>query len=65
MKACSSSVEEDVTVAGTPERTAVIVRAHELLEFARRQGFRPDELIEIMQGLREASPIVASAEFGI
>jgi len=40
-----------VTVAGTPERTAVIVRARELLDFARRQGFRPNELIEIMERL--------------
>src|SRR5450631_1807719 len=34
-----------VTVAGTPERTAVIVRARELVDFARRQGFRSNELI--------------------
>lgn len=40
-----------VTVAGTPERTAVIVRARELLDFARRQGFRSNELIEIIEGL--------------
>jgi GntR family transcriptional regulator len=40
-----------VTVAGTPERTAVIVRARELVEFARRQGFRSNELIEIIEGL--------------
>jgi GntR family transcriptional regulator len=41
-----------VTVAGTPDRTAVIVRARELLEFARRQGFRSNELIEIIEGLQ-------------
>ncbi len=41
-----------VTVAGTPERTAVIVRARELLEFARHQGFRPNELIEIFESLQ-------------
>jgi GntR family transcriptional regulator len=40
-----------VSVAGTPERTAVIVRAYELVEFARRQGFRSSELIEIIEGL--------------
>jgi len=40
-----------VTVAGTPERTAVIVRARELVDFARRQGFRPHELIEIIESL--------------
>ena len=40
-----------VSVAGTPERTAVIVRAYELVEFARRQGFRSSELIEIIEGM--------------
>jgi GntR family transcriptional regulator len=40
-----------VTVAGTPERTAVIVRARELVDFSRRQGFRPHELIEIIESL--------------
>jgi GntR family transcriptional regulator len=40
-----------VTVAGTPERTAVIVRARELVDFARRQGFRSNELIEIIEDL--------------
>ncbi len=41
-----------VTVAGTPERTAVLVRARELLDFARHQGYRPHELIEIIEGLK-------------
>jgi GntR family transcriptional regulator len=40
-----------VTVAGTPERTAVLVRARELLDFARRQGFRSNEVIEIIENL--------------
>src|SRR5271165_6333300 len=40
-----------VTVAGTPERTAVVVRARELLDYARHQGFRSHELIEIIEGL--------------
>jgi len=40
-----------VTVAGTPERTAVVVRARELVDFARRQGFRSNELIEIIERL--------------
>src|SRR4026208_1277181 len=33
-----------VSVAGTPERGAVIARARELVEFARQHGYRPDEL---------------------
>jgi GntR family transcriptional regulator len=38
-----------VSVAGTPERGAVIARARELVEFARQHGYRPDELAEIIQ----------------
>jgi len=40
-----------ISVAGTPERGAVIARAKELVEFARRQGYRPDELISIIEEL--------------
>jgi GntR family transcriptional regulator len=40
-----------VTVAGTPERGAVTARAIELLSFARQQGYRRDELIELIQSL--------------
>jgi GntR family transcriptional regulator len=38
-----------VTVAGTPERGAVIVRARELVRFARQQGYRRDELIQLIE----------------
>jgi GntR family transcriptional regulator len=38
-----------VTVAGTPERGAVVARARELVHFARRQGYRIDELIRIIE----------------
>jgi GntR family transcriptional regulator len=40
-----------ITVAGTPERGAVIARAKDLLDFARLQGYRPDELIKILENL--------------
>ena len=40
-----------ITVTGTPERGAVVERARELLQFARTNGYRPDELIEIIQQL--------------
>ena len=40
-----------VTVSGTPERGAVIARTRELVEFARRQGYRPDELARIIEEL--------------
>ena len=38
-----------VSVAGTPERGAVVERAKELVAFARRQGYQLDELVEIIQ----------------
>jgi GntR family transcriptional regulator len=41
-----------VSVAGTPERGAVVAKTRELLDFARRQGFRPDEVIGIIEHLR-------------
>jgi DNA-binding transcriptional regulator YhcF (GntR family) len=40
-----------VTVTGTPERSAVIERVRELVQFARAQGYRPDELAAIIQEL--------------
>jgi GntR family transcriptional regulator len=38
-----------ISVAGTPERGAVVQRAKELVDFARRQGYRLDELVEIIE----------------
>jgi DNA-binding transcriptional regulator YhcF (GntR family) len=38
-----------ITVAGTPERGAVVARARELVEFARAQGYRVDELVEMIE----------------
>ncbi|MET0994854.1 MAG: GntR family transcriptional regulator [Mycobacterium sp.] len=43
-----------VSVAGTPERGAVAQRARELVEFARRHGYRVDELVEIIRGVSSA-----------
>src|SRR5690349_13964827 len=40
-----------VTVAGTPEKGAVIARARELVRFARQQGYRRDELISLIEDL--------------
>jgi GntR family transcriptional regulator len=40
-----------ISVAGTPERGAVINKARELVEFARRHGYRTDELIQIIEGV--------------
>ena len=38
-----------VSVTGTPERGAVVQRAKDLVEFARQQGYRLDELVEIIE----------------
>jgi DNA-binding transcriptional regulator YhcF (GntR family) len=41
-----------VRVSGTPQRSAVIARARELVRFARQQGYQQDELIAIIQSIR-------------
>jgi GntR family transcriptional regulator len=38
-----------ITVTGTAEHGAVLARAKELIDFARRHGYRRDELITLMQ----------------
>jgi len=38
-----------ITVSGSPERGAVVQRAKELVDFARSQGYRLDELVEIIE----------------
>ena len=40
-----------ISVAATPERGAIVERARDLVEFARRHGYRLDELIEIIEGV--------------
>jgi GntR family transcriptional regulator len=40
-----------ITVTGTPEHSAVIEQAKELLHYARTHGYKPDELIGIIQQL--------------
>ncbi|MGZ4257546.1 MAG: GntR family transcriptional regulator [Gaiellaceae bacterium] len=42
-----------ITVAGTSERGAVVARARELVAFARRQGYRREELIQIIEALAD------------
>ena len=38
-----------ITVAGSAERGAVLARARELVAFARRNGYQPEELIAIIK----------------
>src|SRR5438067_8395515 len=40
-----------ISVAGTPERGAVAQRAKELVTFARQNGYRVDELLEIIEDI--------------
>jgi GntR family transcriptional regulator len=40
-----------ITVAGTPERGVVMTRVKELVAFAREQGYRPDEVIAMIQAV--------------
>jgi GntR family transcriptional regulator len=39
------------SVAGAPQRGAVLSKSRELVQFARSQGFRRDELIRIIESL--------------
>ena len=40
-----------ITVAGTPQQSAVLTRARELVDFARQHGYRRDELIKLISEL--------------
>jgi GntR family transcriptional regulator len=40
-----------ITVTGTPQRGAVVAQAKALVSFARRQGYRIDELVEIIESV--------------
>ena len=40
-----------VRVVGTPQQSAVLVRINELLDYARQQGYRRDELIRLIETL--------------
>src|SRR4051812_10119783 len=40
-----------ITVTGTPEHSAIIDQAKELLHYARTHGYKRDELIQIIEQL--------------
>jgi DNA-binding transcriptional regulator YhcF (GntR family) len=40
-----------ITVTGTPQHGVVVEQARQLLHFARKQGYKPDELIRIIEQL--------------
>lgn len=41
----------EITVAGTDERGVVMRRVRELVAFARKQGYRPDEVIAMIEAI--------------
>lgn len=40
-----------ITVAGTPQHSLVVKRVHELVDFCRLQGYRRNEVIQMIEGL--------------
>jgi len=40
-----------ITVAGTPQKTMVVERVLELVEFCRVQGFRREEVVQMIESL--------------
>jgi GntR family transcriptional regulator len=46
-----------ITVTGSPERGAVLARAGALVDFARENGYRLDELLEIIQDVAQPSGV--------
>jgi GntR family transcriptional regulator len=40
-----------ITVAGTPDRGAVLTKMRELIELGRRHGYRREELLTMMEAL--------------
>jgi GntR family transcriptional regulator len=40
-----------ITVAGSPQRGAVVERVRDLVEFCRAQGYRREEVVQIIEGL--------------
>jgi GntR family transcriptional regulator len=40
-----------VTVTGTPQDGAVLEKTRDLVRFARSQGYRPDDLIQLIEQL--------------
>jgi GntR family transcriptional regulator len=43
-----------ITVTGTPQRTALVTQARELVASARQQGYRLEELIQLIESVGRA-----------
>ncbi len=40
-----------ITVSGTPEQSALLAKARELIDLARQQGYRRQDVIDIIEAL--------------
>jgi GntR family transcriptional regulator len=40
-----------ISVAGTPQKSAVLRQVRELVEFARRQGYRREDVVRMIESL--------------
>jgi GntR family transcriptional regulator len=40
-----------ITVAGTPQRSAMVTQVRNLMQFAARHGYQPDEVIQMIKDL--------------
>ena len=40
-----------ITVAGTPERGAIVARARDLVAFARANGYRVEDVVRIIESV--------------
>ncbi len=40
-----------ITVTGTPQQSAVVKRVRELVDYCRTQGYRREEIVQMIEGL--------------
>jgi GntR family transcriptional regulator len=41
----------EIIVSGTLDQSAMVIKAHEFMQFAERRGYGRDELVALLQGL--------------
>ena len=51
-----------ITVAGTPQKSAVLGQVRDLLSFARSHGYRADEVIKMIESVSSAPARVAGGQ---
>jgi len=50
-----------ITITGTPAQGAMVARVRELVDYGRTQGYRPDELVGMIESLAVAPPPPSTA----